>query len=292
MRIVHYTILSFILFSILGLTACSTPTSIPETPPAVVEQPQALEPPEPDVNTSSESPMSTEDPESEPPQPTLGPDYQTITSATAPQLFSSMLPSGFKHTTSGTIEESNLLGVGNSEYFTEGESLSLGEPWCQVQFILWVVDYDIAQEITAEDILVEYGLQGQFIDLEDSCEAIVSSEECLGINFLVIKYGRVFVLIDSFYCDLQKDFNASNLSSTDMDIINNWLSVNETLLPYTTGNHDVGVTGDVNIDTARAARDFNVKGEPFPILWEDNANCISLSELGKIIVHRIKEYSQ
>jgi hypothetical protein len=260
-NLLRYAVILVVLSGFLGMTACSKPAPTPGTIPSPsppVEEPELSEP-APILQPDSAQVPTPEPSESLPPQPTLGPDSQTITLASAPRLFSSILPSDFKNTTSGTTEDSSLLGIGSSEYFTEGELLSLGKPWCQVQYILWVVDNNIAQQVTAEDILREYGLQGNVINLEDSSEAILSSEECSGINFLVIRYGRVFVMIDSFYCYLQKDFTG-NLTVSDMDIINNWLSANDTLLPYATGSHDVGVTGNINLDIARAVRDITLKG--------------------------------
>jgi hypothetical protein len=77
-----------------------------------------------------------------------------------------------------------------------------------------------------------------------------------------------------------------------MDIVNNWLSANDTLLPYATGNRDIGITGNVNFDIARAVRDIISKGETFPTVWEGNENCISLTDVGKTVTQCLKEYSQ
>lgn len=120
----------------------------------------------------------------------------------------SILPNSFGHMAQvGEASVSALLDIGKSVMFIEGQLPSLsaeGEviesrPWCEIQGVLWIVDSDTAQRVSVADALGEYGLDGYPVDLGMSAEALLHGGDGSGLDFLMIKYGRVFVVLISWY---------------------------------------------------------------------------------------------
>ena len=120
-----------------------------------------------------------------------------------------ILPNTFRHNSQvGEASVSDLLGTGSkSEMFIEGQLPSLsaeGEvietrPWCQIQGVLWVVDSDTAERVSIVDAMEEYGLDGHSVDLGMQAESLLNGGDGSGLDFLMIKYGRVFVVLISWY---------------------------------------------------------------------------------------------
>jgi len=120
-----------------------------------------------------------------------------------------VLPNTFRHNSQvSEASVSGLLGTSSkSEIFIEGQLPSLsaeGEvietrPWCQIQGILWVVDSDTAEAVSIVDAMEEYGLDGSPVNLGMQAEALLSGGDGSGLDFLMIKYGRVFVVLVSWY---------------------------------------------------------------------------------------------
>jgi hypothetical protein len=118
--------------------------------------------------------------------------------------FSMELPTDFSGgAAAGEAAISDLLGVGSVPiYFQQGVVLEEW-PWCQIQCILWVVDEEVAEQVSVEEALSEYGLgdslESRYVNLGESVEAILYGGDCSGLDFLMLKYGRVYILINSWY---------------------------------------------------------------------------------------------
>ncbi len=116
--------------------------------------------------------------------------------------FSAELPSDYKFSTSGgETMTSDLLGVSSiSIFYVQGVILEEW-PWCEIQCMFWIVDDEVAEQVSAEEALDEYNLDSPIVnvDLGESVEAVLYGGGCSGLDFLMIKYGKVYILMDSWY---------------------------------------------------------------------------------------------
>jgi hypothetical protein len=123
----------------------------------------------------------------------------------------SELPTGFSFSAGGEAMPSDLLGVGSPSYFlSQGAVGEIGKgDWYQIQCALWVVGEDTASQISVEDALGEYGLVGlpetHSVSLGSSVDAVLYGDDCSGFDFLMLKYGKVFALINAWYTHPRDD---------------------------------------------------------------------------------------
>jgi hypothetical protein len=119
---------------------------------------------------------------------------------------SSQLPSGFAGSYSSELQESDLLGTGSgSQFYTRGTVL-VTNPWYQIQLILWVVDNEVAQNTSVEEVLAEYHLTGDHITVGNNADAIKNGDYGSGLEFLVIKYQNAYVVMNSWYSHPQDEY--------------------------------------------------------------------------------------
>jgi len=141
-------------------------------------------------------------------KPTPTPEISKLKLADASTVLnlSSELPSTFRSSYNSTATVSELLGTGSgSEYLSRGTALGT-PPWYQIQCILWIVDTNTAQQVSVEAALGGYGLTGDRVDVGNDATAIKTGELGSGVEFLILKYQNVFVMINSFYSHPQSEY--------------------------------------------------------------------------------------
>ena len=130
----------------------------------------------------------------------------TLADATAILNLSSELPREFSSNYDLTPTESNLLGTGSGSQFHSKGTVLVTEEWCQIQLILWVVDDEIAQSTSVEEVLAEYHFTGDRIDVSNEADAIKNGDYGSGLEFLVIKYQNAYVVMNSWYPHPQDEY--------------------------------------------------------------------------------------
>lgn len=130
----------------------------------------------------------------------------TLADATKVFALSSELPSGFAGNYSSRPSESDLLGTGSgSQFYIRGTVLET-PPWYQIQLILWVVGNEVAQNTSVEDVLAEYHLAGNHIDVGDDADGVKNGNYGDGVEFVVIKYQNAYVVMNSWYSHPQDEY--------------------------------------------------------------------------------------
>jgi uncharacterized repeat protein (TIGR02543 family) len=130
----------------------------------------------------------------------------TLADATAILNLSSELPGGFTSSYDSKPTESNLLGTGSGSQFHSKGTVFVTKEWCQIQLILWIVDDEIARSTSVEEVLAEYHLTGDHIDVGNEAEAIKNGDYGSGFEFLVIKYQNAYVVMNSWYSHPQDEY--------------------------------------------------------------------------------------
>ena len=133
-----------------------------------------------------------------------------LTLADAPKVLdlSAELPAGFTGHYSSEPGESNLLGTGSgSQYHTRGTVLGIGTgPWHQMQLVLWVVDDEVAQNTSVEQVFAAFNATGERVDVGDEADVIKEGDYGSGLELLLIKYQNAYVFMFSWYSHPQDEY--------------------------------------------------------------------------------------
>jgi hypothetical protein len=106
----------------------------------------------------------------------------------------------------------DLLGTSNgSEFLISGTVLNNSAPWCQIQCTLWVAPSSTTSQVSASDALADLSASLtpiNIVEVGNGSTAAGYGVYGSGLEFLMIKYQNVFVLINSFYSHPQSDYVA------------------------------------------------------------------------------------
>jgi hypothetical protein len=131
-----------------------------------------------------------------------------LTLADAPEVLNltSELPPGFSGSYSSEPLESNLLGIGSGSQFHTRGAVAETPPWYEIQLVLWVVDNEVAQNTSVEEVLAEYHATGERVDVGNNADAIKEGDYGSGLESIVIKYQNAYVVMISWYSHPQDDY--------------------------------------------------------------------------------------
>ena len=132
-----------------------------------------------------------------------------LTLGDAPQILdlSSELPVEFTSSYSAEPIELGRLGTGSGQQFhTRGHVGSPLSPWYQIQLALWVVDRKVAQDTSVEDILAQFHVTGDRVDVGGGAEAIKYGEQGGGLEILVIRCQYAYVVMLFWYSHPQDEY--------------------------------------------------------------------------------------
>jgi hypothetical protein len=130
----------------------------------------------------------------------------TLDDATKVLDLSSQLPQEFMGSYSSEPMELGLLGTGSGSQFYRIGTVVVTPTWYQIQLILWVVDDEVAQNTSVEEVFAELRLTGNHIDVGNNADAVKSGDYGSGIEWLVIKYRNAYVILDSWYSHPQDEY--------------------------------------------------------------------------------------
>ncbi|MCL2281387.1 MAG: hypothetical protein FWC25_01840 [Dehalococcoidia bacterium] len=145
-----------------------------------------------------------------------------LTLADAPKVFdlSASLPKGALSKVYDINANSQLLGEGSKAIVW---SLSSGELVCT----MWITEYNLAQEISPSDILLEMGYKkGDSIAVGDKSVAFLD-RKLMGFTdgyyeTLVVRYSSVFIVITYSCLIPQTDFELQSLATVVVEQLNHW----------------------------------------------------------------------